>query len=108
MTSQHAADSRDGLEIEYYWVEATIKGYGTEWISTEMYDFYIGTTAAHKDLTPEADAAVASPDAAAAGNSATEPAAVASPDAGESEPSVEEAPSSSSSSQFPGEPSDGS
>ena len=86
MTGPHAADSRDGLEIEYYWVEATIKGYGTEWISTEMYDFYIGTTAAHKDVTPEADAAVASPDAAAAGNSATEPAAVASPDAAAAEP----------------------
>ena len=48
MTSQHAADSRDGLEIEYYWVEATIKGYRTERISTEMYDFYIVTTAAQR------------------------------------------------------------
>ena len=34
VTGPHAADSRDGKEIEYHWFEAYKKGHGNDWIST--------------------------------------------------------------------------
>jgi len=77
ITGPHAADSRDGLEIEYYWDELTIKGYGTEWVSTETYHFYTCIAAAPIDATPDATAAVSA--RAAVDSAATEPAGASSP-----------------------------